>query len=315
MESQNFLHEAPFFMLKGKFRRGEESHLIQCSMQQGQKKIVKNSRLAYDKLSEHIGRYPVVLITPDDTDIIRGGSEIRRKFFDGIIAQIDTDYLNDLLRYNHTLRQRNSLLKQFAEQNRYEGDLLDSYSEQLLQTGARIYAYRKAFVSNYISGFVAHYNNLSGQKEEVQIRYESDFDDPDFSKRFYNSYRRDMLIQRTGQGVHKDDYIFEINDFPVKKYGSQGQQKSFVIALRLTQFDLIRQEKEVKPLLLLDDIFDKLDDFRIGKLSQMVAEQSFGQLFVTDARPERTFQIFRPIEAEKKVVTIHRGKVSSEEFF
>ncbi|MFP4089499.1 MAG: DNA replication/repair protein RecF [Cyclobacteriaceae bacterium] len=314
-EAQNIRHDEPFFMLRGLFHKEAENFTVQFSMQQGQKKVVKNSRVPYDRLSEHIGRFPVVLITPDDTDIIRGGSEIRRKFFDGIIAQIDHAYLDDLMRYNHNLKQRNSLLRQFAENNRYDGDLLDSYSEQLVETGERIHAYRKAFVSNYIPGFLKHYNNLSGQKEEVQIRYTSDFDESDFKKNFYKNYRRDLIIQRTAQGIHKDDYVFEINSFPVKKYGSQGQQKSFVIALRLTQFDIIRQEKGIKPLLLLDDIFDKLDDFRIGKLSEMVAQQSFGQLFVTDARPERTFQIFRPIAAEKKVFTIHRGKDTGQEFF
>lgn len=309
-EAQNIRHDESFFVVKGSFHKNHEKYNVQFSLQNGQKKQFKNSRIPYEKLSEHIGLFPVVLITPDDTDIIKGGSEIRRKFYDGIISQIDGDYLDNLLRYNHTLKQRNSLLKQFAEQNYYDNDLLDSYSDQLLDTGERIYTYRKAFLDKFFPAFINHYNNLSGQKEEVKITYQSDFDESQFKKQFYKNYRRDLIAQRTTQGIHKDEYLFEINSFPVKKYGSQGQQKSFVIALKLSQFDIIKEEKKVKPILLLDDVFDKLDDFRIGKLSEMVAAQSFGQLFVTDARPERTYQIFEPILAEKKVFTIHMGKVT-----
>lgn len=311
-ESQNIRHDASFFMLKGNFAKEEEHYKIQFSLQEGQKKQFKNSRIPYEKLSEHIGLFPAVLITPNDTDIIRGGSEIRRKFYDGIMSQISGEYLEHLLRYNHHLRQRNSLLKQFADGQPYDKDLIDSYSHPLVESGAFIHRYRKQFIQDFLPIFIKHYNNLSGQKEAVAISYQSDFDQPDFTRLFYNNYRRDLLAQRTTMGIHKDDYLFEIDRHPVKKYGSQGQQKSFVISLRISQFDIIREAKGVKPLLLLDDVFDKLDDFRIAKLSEMVAARSFGQLFVTDARPERTYQIFTPIEADKKVFTIHRGKLVEE---
>jgi DNA replication and repair protein RecF len=312
VEAQNIRHEEQFFMVKGQFNKNEQKFTVQFSMQEGQKKQFKNNRIPYDKLSEHIGLFPVVLITPDDTDMIRGGSEIRRKFYDGIMSQISSDYLDHLLRYNHTLKQRNSLLKQFAEHNHYDSDLLDSYSDQLLETGAFIHAFRSSFVRDFFPIFIDHYNNLSGQKEVVNISYESDFDRKHFKEDFYKNYRRDLMAQRTTLGIHKDDYVFEINGYPVKKYGSQGQQKSFVISLRLSQFDVIKAAIGVKPLLLLDDVFDKLDDFRIAKLSEMVAAQSFGQLFVTDARPERTYQIFTPIAADKKVFTIHQGQLTKE---
>lgn len=311
-EAQNIRHQQAFFLVKGKFEKEAEKYAIQFSLQEGQKKQFKNSRIPYEKLSEHIGLFPAVLITPNDTDIIRGASEIRRKFYDGIMSQISVEYLDQLLRYNHLLRQRNSLLKQFAETQRYDKDLLDSYSEPLLESGAFIYAFRKSFVNDFFPIFIEHYNNLSGQKEQVSISYESDFSQPGFRELFYKNYRRDLPAQRTTLGIHKDDYVFEIDNHPVKKYGSQGQQKSFVISLRLSQFDIIREAKGVKPLLLLDDVFDKLDDFRITKLSEMVATRSFGQLFVTDARPERTYQIFEPIVADKKVFTIHRGELVKE---
>ena len=310
-ESQNIRHDQPFFLIKGNFEKEEQHYQIQFSLQEGHKKQYKNSKVPYEKLSEHIGLFPAVLITPNDTDIIRGGSEVRRKFFDGIMSQLNSDYLDQLLRYNHNLKQRNSLLKQFAEQRYYDKDLLDSYTEQLLESGAFIYTFRKSFINDFLPSFSDHYTNLSGNKENVNIRYESDLDSPDYEQNYYN-YRRDLLAQRTTLGVHKDDYHFDIDHHAVRKYGSQGQQKSFVISLRLSQFDVIRVAKGVKPILLLDDVFDKLDDFRIGKLSEMVAAQSFGQLFVTDARPERTYQIFKPIAADKKVFAIHQGSLSTE---
>lgn len=313
-EAQNIRHGNTFFLIKGLIHKEEHDYLVQFSVQNGQRKIAKNNGANYDRISEHIGLFPVVLITPDDTDIIRGGSEIRRKFFDGLISQIDGEYLDNLLSYNHVLKQRNSLLKQFAENNSYDSDLLDSYSDQLLDFGAKIYAYRKAFVSSFFPTFIAHYNNISGQKETVKIHYQSDFASASYRKEFYQTYQKDLALQRTTKGIHKDDFDFEINEFPVKKYGSQGQQKSFVIALKLAQFDVIKNEKGIKPILLLDDIFDKLDDLRIAKLVEMVAQHSFGQLFVTDARPERTQTIFQQIDAERKVFTIQQGAVIYQSF-
>ncbi|MEM6841084.1 MAG: DNA replication/repair protein RecF [Bacteroidota bacterium] len=309
-EQQNVRHDAPYLLTKGEFCKQNQNYTVSCSWQRGQKKQVKNSRIPYEKLSEHIGHFPVVLISPDDTDLIRGASELRRRFFDGILSQIYADYLTDLIRYNHTLKQRNALLKQFAERNTYDADLLDSYSNQLLDVGQRLYQKRSEFLETFIPHFGRHYANLSGQKEDVSIQYASHFSGESYRSIFFNAYRKDLVLQRTTQGVHRDDYDFQINGHPTKRYGSQGQQKSFVIALKLAQFDVLREEKQLKPILLLDDIFDKLDDFRIGKLTEMVVAHSFGQLFVTDARPERTRSIFGNIEGEKKYFTIHRGEVT-----
>ncbi|WKN42152.1 DNA replication/repair protein RecF [Tunicatimonas pelagia] len=310
VETQNVRHGAPYFLVKGVFFREKQHYTVSCSWQRGQKKQVQNSRIHYEKLSEHIGHFPVVLISPDDTDLIRGASELRRRFFDGLLSQIDPDYLIDFMSYNHLLRQRNALLKQFAERNTYDSDLLDSYSDQLLDVGHRLYHKRADFLEIFIPHFSRHYNNLSGKKEEVGIRYTSHFAEADYRSAFYKAYRKDLVLQRSTRGVHRDDYDFRIDDFPTKRYGSQGQQKSFVIALKLAQFDVLRDKKQLKPILLLDDIFDKLDDFRIGKLTEMVVQQSFGQLFVTDARPERTRSIFGNIEGEKKYFVVQKGEVT-----
>lgn len=310
IDSQNIRHEADFMAIRGTFRSGDsgseepertdsakkiKTETIQCSLQQGQRKILKHNKKVYDKISEHIGRYPVVLITPNDTDVIREGSETRRKFFDSILSQLDQQYLQDLLQYNHNLKQRNSLLKQFADRNSFDKDLLEPYNQHLLRLGQSILEARKNFLQEYLPYFLSHYLNLTEGKEAVSIRYESNLDVDNPAEALQKSLRRDLILQRSNIGIHKDDYIFEIEGHALKKFGSQGQQKSFVIALKLAQFDLIRQHKGFKPILLLDDIFDKLDDHRIAKLMELVSGHTFGQLFVTDARPERTERIFEQL--------------------
>lgn len=315
IDSQNIRHEADFMVIRGVFRSGgsrsgdsrsdesdspeaagsTKTETIQCSLQQGQRKILKHNKKVYDKISEHIGRYPVVLIAPNDTDVIREGSETRRKFFDSILSQLDQQYLQSLLQYNHNLKQRNSLLKQFADRNSFDKDLLEPYNQHLLRLGQTLLQARKNFLQEYLPYFLSHYQNLSEGKEAVGIRYESNLDVDKPAEALHKSLRRDLILQRSNIGIHKDDFIFDIEGHPLKKFGSQGQQKSFVIALKLAQFDLIRQHKGFKPILLLDDIFDKLDDHRIAKLMELVSGHTFGQLFVTDARPERTERIFEQL--------------------
>ena len=311
-EQQNMKHGTALFLVKGTFHKQGEVYDVQFSLQRGQKKDARNSRVPYDKLSEHIGRFPAVLISPDDTDLIRERSESRRRFFDSIISQINRAYLDDLIRYNHVLRQRNSLLKQFADRHTYDRDLLDSYSTQLLTLGHQIYEARRSFIVQFIPLFEQHYRYLSDDKETVSIEYQSHFARSDSQDAFYRAYPRDLALQRTTQGTHRDDFVFEIAQYPVKKYGSQGQQKSFVIALKLAQFEIIHQQTGIKPLLLLDDIFDKLDDHRIAQLTRLVIAQTFGQLFLTDARPERTHQLLKALDVEKKFFTIRQGTVVEE---
>jgi DNA replication and repair protein RecF len=309
VDSQNIRHEEAFFMVKGDFFKDEKKHTVQCNLQSGQKKVVKHNKVDYEKLAEHIGQFPVVMIAPDDTSIIKEGSENRRKFFDGILSQLDRNYLDNLMRYNHVLKQRNSLLKQFAERNYLDKDLLEPYDIQIINLGLKISETRKIYLEQFLPLFVSHYQDLSDHKEKVDLVYESDVLETDFKERFVKNVRKDLALQRTTMGVHKDDFNFVIDGYPLKKFGSQGQQKSFLIALKLTQFDTIHQAKGFKPVLLLDDIFDKLDDKRIDKLMQMVSGHSFGQLFVTDARPERTKRIFDKIDAPKKVFLIEKAEV------
>lgn len=284
------------------------SVLITISFQRGQKKAVLRDKKAYERISEHIGRFPVVMLSPNDTDIIRDGSEERRKFFDGVMAQLDSEYLENLLQYNRLLLQRNSLLKQFSERNYTDDLLLDIYSDPLVEVSLKLHQARNQFVTEFLPIFKKHYNTLSDAREEVEMIYESEVGAESFTQIFRKNRQRDLAAQRTTMGSHKDDFIFEINSFTLRKFGSQGQQKSFVIALKLAQFEMLTKVKGFPPLLLLDDIFDKLDDRRIQQLITMMIDGTFSQVFITDARPERTRQLLNNLGVEVKYFEIGGGK-------
>uniref|UniRef100_UPI004047A31F DNA replication/repair protein RecF n=1 Tax=Roseivirga sp. TaxID=1964215 RepID=UPI004047A31F len=309
-DNQCTLHGEDFFSLKGKMNLGERTSTIVCGMQLGKKKLIKLDDKPYKKASEHLGRFPVVLIAPNDTDIIRNGSEDRRKFFDAIIAQTSQVYLNQLIDYNHILKQRNGLLKQFADRDYFDAALLQQYTDQLIDLGGKIYAQRKSFINAFKPLVEHHYAQLSEESEPIDLLYESDFDQ-DIAALFKQNIKKDIILKRTNVGIHKDDYPFIMEGELIKKFGSQGQQKSYLIALKLANFDYINTETGSKPLLLLDDIFDKLDDFRITKLMEMVASDAFGQIFVTDARPERSHKIFDTIGHEVKFFEVEGGRIEA----
>jgi len=307
-DHQCFKHEETVFSVKGEFELDEKKRVVVCGMQVGKKKLVKLDDKPYRKSSEHIGKFPVVLIAPNDTDVIRGNSDDRRKFFDAIISQTDQNYLKSLISYNHVLKQRNSLLKQFSERNYVDNDLLSQYDKELIELGKLIHGIRKKFIKNYQPKVTKHYLNLSEKSEKVDLVYESHYD-LDIHTLINDSRQKDLILKRTSVGIHKDEFHFMMDGNLIRKFGSQGQQKSYLIALKLAQFDFIQKEKQLKPLLLLDDIFDKLDDFRISKLMEMVASDAFGQIFVTDARPERTLGIFENINHQVKIFEVDAGKI------
>lgn len=314
IDSQNIRKGEALFFMKGEWKEKKQGHQVQVSFQPGQKKLVKVNQKEYEKLADHIGRFPVVLIAPNDTDLIREGSEVRRRFFDSIISQLDAGYLDNLLVYHHYLKQRNSLLKLYGETRRLDKTLLGVYDEHLIGRGQLIFESRAAFVAQFAASFSPRYQWLSGGAEQTRVEYVSGLADSHWPELFKKSLDKDMATQRTTFGVHRDDFEFQLEDEPVKRFGSQGQQKSFVIALKLAQFDLMRAQKGFAPILLLDDIFDKLDDDRIRKLMELVGEDDFGQLFVTDARPERTMALFKGLKKEKKLFRVHEGTVEETEF-
>lgn len=309
-DALSILHNTDYFIIDGVFAESERMVQITISLQRGQRKVLMADKKPYERISEHIGRFPVVLIAPNDTDLVREHSEDRRHFFDGVLSQLDPDYLRNYLMYQQVLKQRNSLLKLFAERNQVDNDLLDTYDLPLLELGQKIHERRQKFVSEFLPSFQAHYAYLSDEREAVNILYESEVSNPNFAEEFRHFRRRDTVLQRTTMGIHKDDYSFLIggqDTSPVllKKFGSQGQQKTFVIALKLAQFDQLEAGKKKKPILLLDDIFDKLDDRRIGKLIQRMDEGAFGQLFITDARPERTRELLNAVQADVRFFEIN----------
>ncbi|WP_422008118.1 DNA replication/repair protein RecF [Roseivirga pacifica] len=312
-DAQCILHGESYFSILGRFNLNEKQRKVLCALQMGKKKQIKLDDKPYKKASEHIGKFPAVLIAPNDTDVIRGASEERRKFFDAIISQVDAVYLNNLIAYNHALKQRNSLLKRFAENDRFDKDLLEPFTLKLIELGEAIYKVRKEFVQFFTPYLERHYQVLSEEKEQVSMVYQSHFHQS-VKEQFEASLQKDRVLKRTNVGVHKDDFDFEMNDRPIKKFGSQGQQKSYLIALKLANFDFLKERTGMKPLLLLDDIFDKLDDFRIAKLIEMVASESFGQIFITDARPERSINFVKGIDQESKFFKVEEGTVQAFDY-
>ena len=314
VDSQNIRKGDPLFFIKGEWKGSKQAYQVHVAFQPGQKKIVKVNQKEYEKLADHIGRFPVVLIAPNDTDLIREGSEGRRKFFDSILSQLDPAYLENLMVYHQYLKQRNSLLKKYGDTRKLDKTLLEVYNEHLIRLGKLIFARRNEFVKHFIKLFSPRYQWLSGGVEQTEVAYLSELSDENWPQLFAKALDKDLALQRTTSGIHRDDFEFVLEGEPVKRFGSQGQQKSFVVALKLAQYDLLKTEKGFSPVLLLDDIFDKLDDDRITKLMELVASDDFGQLFVTDARPERTLNLFRSLKKEKKLFKVDEGKVDELEF-
>lgn len=307
--TQHILHQQDFFMVKGVFQAKDLDYEVTCGYKKGQAKVFKVNQKQYDKISDHIGRFPVVLIAPNDTETITEGSELRRKFFDSIISQLDKVYLTNLMQYTHYLKQRNMSLKQFAERHFVDRNLIDAYNHKLIQIGKEICNKRQEFIKEFAPIFQEHYRELTDNQEKTELVYNSHFSEDTYADDFRQALQDDLRLQRTTKGIHKDDFDFLIDGHLLRKFGSQGQQKSYMIALKLAHFEIIKNYTFLKPILLLDDIFDKLDDKRMSKLMQMVADRTFGQIFITDARPERTQAVFEHIDVEKRIFTIAKGEV------
>lgn len=292
-DHQNIKHDDDFFMVEGTFIQNQIDETIRINVQNGKKKSVQINNNEYTKLSEHIGQIPLTIITPNDIYLINEGSEERRKFLDGFISQLDKNYLNHLLVYNRTLDQRNKLLKNFFEFRYFDEKLLDTYTQMLSSSGTYILEKRSTFLKTFTPLFKNHYKTISNSDEEVDIIYETNLD---LSIRYYENLKQseqdDLRSLRTSIGIHKDDLVFQINKYSVKKFGSQGQQKSYIIALKLAQFDYLKQSSSKTPILLLDDIFEKLDEHRLNTLMKMISNKNFGQIFITDTHEIRLKNVF-----------------------
>lgn len=306
-DQQSIKHGEDYFRLEGHFVHETENFKIECGFQKGRKKLFKVNAQHYDKISQHIGRFPVVLIEPYDTDIIRQSGSERRRFFDSVICQLDTEYLENLVHYNRILKQRNRILKDFAEKHYNDAALLETYDAQLIKFGNPVYARRKSFIEEFLPYFQQFYRFLSDEQEQMAISYESALSAASFRDVLYQNRQKDQYMQRSTAGLHTDDYAFNIDEYPVKKYGSQGQQKSFILSLKLAQFAITAEKTGIKPVLLLDDIFDKLDDRRIFKLLELITGNHFGQIFITDARPERSQAYFEQLKGYKQFIDLREN--------
>ena len=301
---QNIKHNEDFFVVDGEFEKSERCEQIVCSLKKGHKRILKRNGKSYDKFSDHVGFIPLVIISPADSDLIVDGSETRRKFLDTVISQLDKDYLVKLIQYQKIISQRNALLKYFALNQVYETDTLFIYNEQLNDLGHYIFEKRKQFLVDFVPIFNAHHRTISGSSESVQLKYESQLFTSNLKTLLEQNINKDRVLHYTSVGVHKDDLLFEIDNYPIKKFGSQGQQKSFLIALKLAQFEFVKKQSGENPILLFDDIFDKLDEFRVEKIVEMVNDEIFGQIFISDTHQDRTENIIKSTHQSYKIFNL-----------
>ena len=301
---QNIKHGQDFFMIEGDYLLNDRNEKIICSLKRGQKKVLKRNGKAYDKFSEHIGQLPLVIISPADRDLIVEGSETRRKFINGVISQQDKKYLQALISYNKILSQRNALLKFFAANRTFDALNLSVYNDQLITYGNLVYEKRKAFLTDFVPIFNKKYKVISGAKEQVNLQYKSQLDEQSLQDLLTMNLEKDRMLQYTSVGIHKDDLSFEIETHPIKKFGSQGQQKSYLIALKFAQFEFIKQQSNITPILLLDDIFDKLDEHRVSQIINLVNNEDFGQIFITDTHSERTENVLKQHNNEYQIYSL-----------
>ena len=289
--------------------QNDKEYFISSKVERGKKKQFLIDKEPYKKLQEHIGKFPLVLISPYDTNLIHGGSENRRKFLDGIISQINPSYLDQLLKYSKLIKHRNSVLKKYVTTREIDHKLLDSIDEQIYPIAKELFKIRNAFFEDFLPQFLSRYNSLTENKEVVDMKYESDLKTEDLQQLFNRNKEKDMVLGRTSSGLHKDDYIFLIEDTALSKFGSQGQQKSYVMALKFTTFEILKKEKSVTPILLLDDIFDRIDQNRINQFLDMIKNGFFGQIFITDSHQDRIEKLFKPFKNKTAIFKIENGQL------
>ncbi|MCB0401194.1 MAG: DNA replication/repair protein RecF [Flavobacteriales bacterium] len=309
IDSQNIKHDAPFFVVEGRYQHTSKEHKVYCGLKRSQKKQFKYNKKLYDRLADHIGKIPLVIISPIDIMLIIDGSDVRRKFVDGIISQYNPGYLNNLLSYNKALNHRNLLLRSFWINRNFDQESLDIWNDQLVQYGEAIYQDRNRFIEDFTPIFQHYYTQISGDKEVVQLEYRSQLNGSNFSDLLINNLEQDKSSQYTNIGIHKDDLVFKLGDMPLKKFGSQGQQKTYLLALKLAQAELIQTRSDQKAIILLDDIYDKLDGTRMSQLLTIVGSGAFGQIFITDTDLERIPEILTQEQINFKSFEIKGGAV------
>ena len=308
IDSQNICHDADFFVIQGFYEAADGTlEEVYCGMKRRQKKQFKRNKKEYTRLSDHIGFLPLVMVSPADTELIAGGSDGRRRFMDVVISQYDKEYLDALIRYNKALVQRNTLLK--SEQP-VEDELFVVWEEMMAKAGEVVYRKREAFVNEFIPIFQSFYSFISQDREQVGLSYRSHARDTSLLEVLRESRERDRIMGFSLKGIHKDDLEMLLGDFPIKREGSQGQNKTYLVALKLAQFDFLHRAGNTVPLLLLDDIFDKLDASRVEQIVKLVAGDRFGQIFITDTNREHLDNILHKVGGDYRMFRVDQGMVS-----
>jgi DNA replication and repair protein RecF len=304
LDSQNIRHGEDHFLIQADYVREGLSEKIHCGVQKNKRKVFKRNKKDYSKLSEHVGLLPVVMISPADSSLIIEGSDERRKFMNAVISQFDGEYLESMIRYNRALVQRNVLLKNFYRSGSYQPDLLEIWDEQLVQHGEYIHQKRVGFIRDLLPIFQEYYETVSEGKEQVGLDYLSQLSEKDLRTLLQEHAQKDRILQYTTAGIHKDDLTMNLSGYPIKRIGSQGQQKTFLVALKLAKFDFIRKVNGFHPILLLDDVFDKFDANRVKQIIRLVAEHDFGQIFITDTNRDRIKKVLGDLTIDYKLFQV-----------
>lgn len=297
-----------FMTLQSVFKRDEKEEELHCGLIRNKKKQFRRNRKEYSRLSDHIGLFPVVMVSPSDIQLILEGSEERRKYMNSVISQYDKSYLECTINYNKILTQRNHLLKNIKNGPVPE-DLLDVYDEQLMSLGNKVYEQRKSFIERFTPVFNKYYNFISGGSESVEMIYQSQLHANSLDILLKEGRQKDIIVQYTTVGPHKDDLVLNLNGIPIRKIGSQGQQKTYLVSLKLAQFDFMKAVRNVQPILLLDDIFDKFDASRVRQILKLVTDESYGQIFITHTNLDRMKDILEELKIEHKLFQVKEGKV------
>ena len=309
IDTQNIFHDRDFFVVQGFYQTDNgEPEEVYCGLKRKQKKQFKRNKKEYTRLSDHIGLIPLVMVSPSDSVLISGGSEERRRFIDVVISQFDREYLDALIRYNKAMLQRNTLLKSEVEP---EPELMNVWEEMMASSGEVVYKKRRQFIDEFIKVFQSYYSFISEDMETVSLEYESHASQGNLLEIIRGSRQKDLIMGYSLKGIHKDDLIMELGDFPIKREGSQGQNKTYLIALKLAQFEFLKRTgSRTTPIVLLDDIFDKLDAHRVEQIVKLVAGDSFGQIFVTDTNRDHLDKILKKIDGDYKLFEVENGNIT-----
>ena len=315
IDSMNIRHGEDVMMLRGIYDLNGVDEVIQCGLKRGQAKQMRRNAKLYKRMSEHVGLLPVILVSPGDSELIGGGSAERRRFMDIVISQTDKGYLASLVRYDKALQQRNSLLKMMSEQEgmRVDEDLMAMYEEVMAEEGTKIYQGRKQFVDEFVPVFQEYYNIISQGSEDVGLQYVSHCERGPLLDVIRQDRRKDIAVGYSLHGIHKDEMEMTLGGFGIKREGSQGQNKTYLIALKLAQFDFLRNTgSRTTPILLLDDIFDKLDATRVEQIVKLVSDERFGQIFISDTNREHIDLILQRTGKDYKIFSVSAGNVEEQ---